>query len=209
MKKLPSKTAVILGTGPSLNLHRRQIQDLSAQGKISVFGVNNTYRDFTLDVLIACDPLWHDRYSPIDIPNCDQWHWDASICSRYGYKYIEGRWGEGLSLDKRYIHYGHSSGYQAIGLATHYGCKTLLLCGYDMRYQKNNRHYFDELSDKPGEYPPELRKYSTFDGLIACYETIAQQTKRPYIINCTPNSALRCFPYFPLSVAVGDNNYYE
>lgn len=158
-----------------------------------LFGVNNTWRDFDLDCWIACDPAWHAVYSPVRL-DCDQWHWDSDVCRRHGYRYIEGRWGDGLSRDKKFIHYGHSSGYQALNLAMHYGCDPILLAGFDMQYAER-RHYFDGLSDQAGEYPAQLRKFSTFDGLIRCYETIAMQQGLPRIINCTPGSALTCFPF--------------
>ena len=119
--------------------------------EIAVFGINNTYLDFDLDVWIACDPHWHDEYSPIP-GDFDKWHWDQSICERYDYKYIEGRWGDGISTDKNYIHYGHSSGYQALGLAAHYGHEEIYLAGYDMSYAPQ-RHYFTGRSGDDGEYP--------------------------------------------------------
>lgn len=184
--------AIILGTGPSLNGQAAKIHELSDSGYM-VFGVNNTYEDFDLDAWVACDPQWHDEYSPV-IGGFDKWHWDKSICDKYGYKYIEGRWGDGLSTDESYIHYGHSSGYQALNLAFHYGASEVFLCGYDMRYQ-GSRHYFDGLSDKDGEYPERLRKYSAFDGLIKQYETIPRVNPGLKIYNCTKGSALTCFPF--------------
>lgn len=188
--------AVVLGTGPSL---ADQAEKIKASG-CKIFGVNNTFNDFDLDVWIACDPAWHNHYSPI-VGDFDKWHWDKSICEKHGYQYIEGRWGDGpnkcsgLSLNPRYIAYGHSSGFQALGLAVHMGCDPIYLAGYDMNYDGKERHYFSELSDKAGEYPDQLRKYSTFDGLILCYEQIAKQTGLPKIINLTHSSGLKCFEF--------------
>jgi hypothetical protein len=162
---------------------------------LRVFGVNNTYNEFDPDVWIACDPKWWAIYGHETLQiDADRWHWDEDICKRYNAMWIEGRWGDGLSTDPSYIHYGHSSGYQALNLAVLYGCNPILLVGYDMRYN-GQRHYFSGLSADDGEYPQALRKYSTFDGLISCYETIAAQDGLPDIINCTPGSALTCFPF--------------
>jgi hypothetical protein len=157
---------------------------------LRVFGINNTYNDFTLDVWTACDPQWwaHYGHEAKDI-DADRWHWDRDICARYDAMHIEGRWADGLSTDPRYIHYGHSSGYQALNLAVLYGCDPILLVGFDMHYNGEQRHYFDGLSNDVGEYPQPLRKWSTFDGLLKCYETIARQPGLPQIINCTPGSA--------------------
>lgn len=196
------KPAIIIGTGPSLNKQKYDIIRLSNEGYM-LFGVNNTYMDFDLDVWIACDPKWHEIYSPVE-GNFDKWHWDRGICEKYGYRYIEGRWQDaengtyGLSRDKSYIHYGHSSGYQALGLAAHYECNNFFLCGFDMHYEGSQRHYFGGLSDNPGEYPERIQKNSTFDGLIKCYETIPKENPELKIYNCTEGSALTCFPFVDL-----------
>lgn len=198
--KFKGYPAVILGTGPSLTNQADKIRELRKQGKIRVFGVNNTFNDFDLDVWIACDPSWHEHYGQIT-GDFDKYHWDEDICQIYGYEYIEGRWGkglnrcDGLSLDPSYIAYGHSSGFQALGLAVHYGCDPIYLAGFDMSYDGGARHYFEGLSDQTGEYPGNLRKYSTFDGLLQCYEQVAKQKGLPKIINLTHSSAFRGFEF--------------
>lgn len=185
--------AIIIGTGPSLTDQKPHIERLQRQG-FKLFGVNNTYMDFDLDVWIACDPKWHKLCSPV-LGHFDKWHWDKSICDRYGYEHIAGIWEDGLSTDKSYIHYGHSSGYQALNLAVHYGASEIYLAGYDMSYKVPKRHYFSGLSGQDGEYPKPLRKHSTFDGLVKCYETIAKQKGLPKIYNATRDSALSCFEF--------------
>ena len=193
---------VILGTGPSL---AEVADDLDG---FMLFGCNDTFRDFDLDVWLACDPKWHAKRGPISLP-CDQWHWDKAICERGGYRYIEGRWFDGLSTDPSWISYGHSSGWQLLNLAVHYitwglAEPPILLVGYDMTYRKGEpRHYFKGLSDTDGEYDGELRKWSLFDkpdgtGLLYDYQHIAKQCERgeiPPIINCTPRSAMQWFPF--------------
>jgi len=184
---------IVLGTGPSLPKMRDAIFEIQAQGAL-VAGVNNTYHDFDLNIWIACDPKWHDCFGRVSIPNCRQYHWKQEICDQYGYEYIEGRWFDGLSTDKSWISYNHSGSAQALNLLVHYGCDPLLLCGFDMSYSAG-RHYFEDLSDIPGEYPKALRKHSGFDGLIKCYDRIAEQEGLPEIINCTEDSALLSFPF--------------
>jgi len=181
---------VVLGTGPSLADVAHQIPQLRDRGAL-IFGINNTFQDFELDVWIACDPQWHLHYGQIQ-GDFDKYHWDRGICERFGYQYIEGRWFDGLSTDKSWIAYNHSSGAQALNLAVHYGCDPILLVGFDMNYQ-GKRHYFDDLSNDAGEYPPELRKHSTFDGLLKCYWHIAEQDGLPRIVNCTEGSAMGFF----------------
>jgi hypothetical protein len=193
--------ALIIGTGPSLKSQIADIYRLKEKG-FKVFGVNNTYKDIPLDCWIACDPQWHQIYSPVE-GDFDRWHWDKSICEKYGYQYIEGRWSYdnekgkgnyGLSADPKFIHYGHASSYQALGIAVHYGATEFYLCGHDMRYS-GQRHYFANLSEDAGEYPKPLRKHSAFDGLIKQYETITRFNPSLKIYNCTKDSDLTCFPY--------------
>lgn len=195
---------VILGTGPSLADVADDLRDAQAAGKVMLFGMNDSYKDFELDVWLACDPKWHQVRGKISLEYCDQWHWDADICAEHGYKFIRGEWLPGLSLDPKVISFGHSSGWQCLNLALHYGCDPILLCGYDMTYRKDEpRHYFKGVSDVDGEYDGELRKWSLFDkpdktGLLYDYKHIADQQDRGElpckIINCTPRSAMKWFP---------------
>jgi len=200
---------VVIGTGPSLSDVADELRQLKAAGRVKLFGINNTYKDFDLDVWIACDPTWHAHYGQV-CGDFDKWHWDAEICHKYGYEFVSGVWLDGLSLDKTKLSLGHSSGWQALQLAVHYGCDKILLVGYDMTYREGeSRHYFS-LSDVKGEYPEPLRKWSLFDkpdktGLLYNYKHIADQCERgelPPIINCTPRSAMHWFPIMPLTEAI-------
>lgn len=207
---------IVLGTGPSLAQSAEAVRKLRSQGAL-IFGVNNTFEDFDLDVWIACDPAWHEHYGQVTGP-FDKWHWDRGICERFGYRYAEGVWlvdgvayprseyvlapgpVGGLWLkDKTRISLNHGSGPQALNLAAHYDCDPILLVGHDFKYEPGKpRHYFSGLSEAAGEYPKEIRKTSAFghdnDGMMGVYKRIAAQPGRPEIINCTPGSALRSFP---------------
>jgi hypothetical protein len=191
--------AIVIGTGPSLADDAEYVRELKRQGRVALFGINNTYKDFDLDVWIACDPKWHEHYGQVEGP-FSKWHWDKDICERYGYRYIEGVWLDGLSLDPTKLSLGHSSGWQALNLAVLNGHDPICLVGYDMTYREGEpRHYFDDLSELNGEYPPELRKWSLFDkpdrtGLLYDYKHIAEQEGLPTIINCTVRSAMKWFP---------------
>lgn len=197
-----TSVGVVIGTGPSLADIADDVRQLKAEGRVKLFGINNTHQDFDLDCWIACDPTWHNHYGRIS-GDFDKWHWDKGICEKYGYRYIEGRWEDGLSTDPNYLSLGHASGWQALNLAVHYGCEKILLVGHDMTYRENEpRHYFTDVSDVAGEYPQSLRKYSLFakpdkTGLLYNYKHIADQAERgeiPPIINCTIRSAMTWFP---------------
>lgn len=199
---------IVIGTGPSLAQQIAHIQRLQAQGA-KLYGINNTFRDFELDTWIACDPAWHQHYGKIDLPGVRQVHWDEDIVDRFGYEFMPGEWLPGLSTDPGTISFGHSSGWQALNLASH-DCDRgdfILLTGYDMTYRPGEaRHYFGDLSEDVGEYPMPLRKFSKFDkgvgdGLLWDYQEIARQAQRgdvPPIYNCTLDSAMRWFPFYDL-----------
>ena len=188
---------LILGTGPSLS----KVAHLIPQFDGLIFGCNNTYQDFDLDVWLACDPAWHAHYGQVS-GSFDAWHWSLEVCEKYGYKHVEGVWMDGLYMaDKSKISLNHGSAPQIINLACNqYECETVVLLGHDFTYAEGQpRHYFDDLSDVAGEYPQPLRKYSKFiknngtDDLLAVYERIALTPGLPRVINCTPGSKLPWF----------------
>ncbi len=211
--------AIVLGTGPSLAGQIDLLIKARKENKIRIFGVNHTWQDLPVDVLICCDPAFHAHYGKIEGPFV-QWYWDKGICDKHGYRYVEGVWlvdGKayprseyitppglvgGLWLeDKTKISLNHCSSAQALNLAVHYDCEPILLVGHDFRYEAHQpRHYFSGLSDVAGEYPPALRKDSKFDkqgqgdDLMRVYQRIADQQGLPPIINCSPGSHLECFP---------------
>jgi hypothetical protein len=176
--------------------------------RLPIFGCNNAYQIAPVRALLACNPEWWDYYYPRDIDlrlgTFSKWTWDQQTADKYGLAHIRGEWGDGLSTDSGVIHYGHSSGYQLIGLALHHGVTEFVLIGYDLRYPVmydgikqvagGDRHYF-------GEYPQELQHWTKFNmgkagelnGLLDCYRTIQPEAYGIRIINCSPGSALDFF----------------
>lgn len=190
--------ALIIGTGYSL---KSQL-DLIPKFDGMLFGPNNTYQDFPLNVWLACDPQWNFYHGQVR-GDFDKWHWDKDICAAFGYEYIEGVWCDGLWLkDRTKISLNHGSAPQLINLACHYGLSEIVLVGHDFHYDAPQRHYFDTVSDKPGEYPEPLRKHSKFikdngqDDLLAVYGRIAKSIEGTgiRIVNATPGSKLTHFP---------------
>ena len=201
------KKAIVLGTGPSLARQRDRILELHSRDEIDIFGVNRTWSDFPLHSWIACDIKFNHVYGPPP-GDFEKYHWDQSLCHAFGYRWIRGKWSPGLSLDPQCIHYGHSSTYQALGIAALGGYQEIYLAGFDMAYiPAAARHYFIDLSNEPGEYPPELRKYSPFEkpkaetghckswSLFQYYDSILEQSLPFKIYNMTEASAYRGFEF--------------
>lgn len=210
------ETAVLIGTGPSLNQSQLEIVKYARMaGKCRVFTINNAYElaDFS-DVHYSGDGSWWQLYYPrredLRRLSAHKYTWYPEVARRFGIRYISGRLkSTGLSFDPSVIHI-NGSGPSSINLAMHYGIKKLLLIGHDMRYASDYdgrnkiigsspRHYFSE-------YPEPLRQWPKvgvgesgpghLDCLIKVYENMVADLKKAGIevINCTPGSALRLFP---------------
>jgi hypothetical protein len=199
---LPSDKGIILATGPSLSAYALHWAKMKQRKGWSLFGINNVYQQVPeLDVFLACNPEWWDQYwtdTRLQNGAYPKWTWDLKTYRRYGgyvkyFNYIDGKWGDSLSKDPEYIHYGHASGYQILGIAYHYGIREFYLLGYDMSYPPGKlRHYF-------GEYPkalyhnPRTGPNGEFIGLIRQFETIDEADLGIKVYNLCPTSALEHF----------------
>jgi hypothetical protein len=208
---LPESTAVILATGPSLTpAVLETARKGQEQGKWSVYGMNHVWRDFpTLDVFLACNKEYYETWwgRGLREHKAERWHWDLDTCIKFGLNYIPGKWKDGFSKDPSCIHYGHSSGFQVPQLAYHRGFRRLLLCGYDMRYAadydgrtrrvgSSPRHYFGEYEDQALNHWPSVKvKDGVHVELIDQFEKVKRINTDVEIINCSPGSAMTCFPF--------------
>lgn len=165
-----------------------------------MLAINDAYRLAPwADALYACDGKW--------------WGWHPSAVAFAGIKitqdlrtaqahagvqYIECVKGDrhsghkqatGLSRAKHKIHGGQNGGYQAINLAYLFGAARIVLLGYDMRDMDRKSHWF-------GDHPNKMPSNGKYLRWIEFYKTIAAQLPELgiEIINCTPGSALKCFP---------------
>ena len=191
-----------LGTGPSFI--PQQVESARRKGFV-LYACNDAFRlapDAAL--LHACNFQWWDvRWPEVkDLPARKTTIFEETA-SRYGIEYVPGRWFDGLS-EAPVVSYGHSAGYQLLNLAYHAKPDRIVLLGYDMRFAgdydgkarrvgSSPRHFF-------GEYPAELQHWPSVkvkDGvhveLLDLYRSVAKQGLVE-IVNCTPNSALDCFP---------------
>jgi hypothetical protein len=156
-------------------------------------------------LLHACNWQWWDaRWEKVkDLP-CEKWTTRKESAEKYGINYIAEVNRPGLSTDPNVLHHGHSSGFQLVGMAFRAGFDRIILLGYDMKFANDYdgrqqmvggcpRHFF-------GEYEPELQHWPSVKvkggvhvELCDLYRSVAEQGLVE-IINCTPGSALTCFP---------------
>lgn len=96
----------------------------------------------------------------------------------------------GLCLEPDGLRTGSNSGYQCINLAFHLGAKRIVLLGFDMKAGKDGKmHWF---GDHPTKTKPNIFK----DNFLKHFPTLVQPLAEEgvEVINCTPGSAIDCFP---------------
>lgn len=191
-KLWPGETFAILGTGPSLTA---DVVD-HVRGKARVIAINAAHELAPwADVMYAADAAYwkHVKGAP------------AFTGLKYSLAREAAQWPDvrvlriagsnGLELDPTGLKTGDQSGYQAINLAVHLGASRILLLGYDMRVVGNRRHFTTNYpSGGSGNYTHWMRH---FDTLVKPLEQLSIE-----VVNCTPNSALKVFPFMPLRDAL-------
>lgn len=95
-----------------------------------------------------------------------------------------------VAFDTRdgYLSTGRNSGYAAVCLAVKRGAKRVYLHGFDMRMVGRQARRF--------EYPKHMNSVPPFQNWIEKFRVLSIELKRRgvTVINCTPGSALNCFP---------------
>ncbi len=188
------ETVVCIASGPSLTLKQVEIaRQAQRAGRCRVIVVNDNYRIANFaDVLYACDERWWDlHFAAI---HASQFRGQLWTCNRlahrkYGITHIHARNAAGLSMWPGVLHHGTNSGYQAIGLAHQFGAARVLLLGYDMQQTDGKTHWF-------GEHPSGLNNAQGIAKWAKQFVALAEQLTIAgvEVINCTAQSALRCFP---------------
>lgn len=195
------QTAVLIASGPSLT--KGQVASAKAawwEGRVRVLGVNDSYKLAPwMEGLYAADPPWwqmhiravRDTYIPMLMSQ------DESACERWGLRHVPGppqarleQSDNGLSLDPSYINFGQNSGFQALNIAYHLGATRILLLGYDMKLGPGGKaHWF-------GSHPAGLCQNDNYERWIPPFKKAAKQLEKAgvEVINCTPGSAIKCFP---------------
>lgn len=96
----------------------------------------------------------------------------------------------GLETDPGYLATGRNGAYQAVNFAIHTGASRIILLGVDCRDGKNGPHWH-------GKHSGALRNpdKSTYGSWIAAWNTMPPALPRGVeVVNCSPGSAVECFP---------------
>lgn len=163
----------------------------------AVIVINTTWRAAPwADVLYACDFAYWNGRDRTDTPRyVDEakagfagqlWTQDVDAAKAYGLRHIRSARGDGLAREVGLINQGANSGYQAIGLAYQAGAARVFLLGYDM----HGEHWH-------GRHPGLLHRSQAFPVFLKNFDRMAADVANLpdfSVVNCTPKSALRCFP---------------
>jgi len=199
----PGATVAILASGPSLT--REDVEFV--RGKVPVIAINATYALAPwADVMYGADAKvfrWYWKKGPAgfeDLP--------LRACSSLKYSLTKGaevygnvtilRRGqrEGLSLNPAILNTGDNSGYQAINFAVLAGASRILLLGYDMQKGPAGEEHWH--ADHPNHSRSPYQKFRVhFNGMIEPLKAAGVE-----VVNCSPRTALTCFPRMPLRKAL-------
>jgi len=102
---------------------------------------------------------------------------------------------QGFDPRPTHLRTGHNSGFAAVHLAIHFGVRRVGLCGFDM-HGKRGEHWFGDHAWRRGYRSRYDLFLNTFKG--AAGEFLA----RAEVVNCSPGSALKCFPFMELREAL-------
>lgn len=191
----PNQTIAIVATGPSLRGAR-----LDGLAKFPVIAVNDSYRLVPFaDILYACDPPWWRYHEFAPGFHGERWtqhqgpkSWPMEAAAN-GLRVIRSAAGHSISTDPGLIFTGWNSGFQALNLAILGGARRILLLGFDMRRDDAASHWF-------GEHPAPLRRSSPYDAFVRAFHNAAAEIEAlgVKVVNCSPTSAITCFPRVPL-----------
>lgn len=194
------ETVALLGSGPSMS------RDVAAtvHGRCRVIAINDQAIDKVVqgklvpalapwaDVLFAADSMWwrlHQQqvaaFKGLKVSR----GWRAPIA---GIHYLLSAGQNGV--DHRPTHLcGLNSGQMAMNLAYHFGVKRILLCGFDC---KAGRWF--------GNHPKPLSNSHHYKLWLNKFDTLASSYKKRgvEVLNCTPGSALKAFPFGDLNKAL-------
>lgn len=208
-RTMEGETAVCIASGPSLcDEDVKYVRDMKAAGKCRIFVCNNNYLKVPdADVLFFCDKtfwLWHalkpefQDFKGPKITLSNEIGEPDIFCMKTGMT-------EGLSFHADMLRTGGNSGYMQINLAFLYGCKRVILLGYDMTTKVikdghgQDKHQIHWFGDHPQATPP------SFFGSVAPHFASMVPDLQEHgleVINCSRISAIECFPKMSLQDAL-------
>jgi hypothetical protein len=195
------QTCVVLASGPSLT--DEQLAAV-ADAHVRVITVNSTVFKYPVDpdVVYAGDFMWwkvNGRDAKMrTFGGADRWTCDRTAAERYGLNWVKGVNALGLGRGP-HIHTNGNSLAQAINLAYLFGCRRILLLGADMKLGPNGERHWHP------DHPSPLMQGQDFSGWLFKFNHLAVDLKKESceVVNCSPGSAMTCFPMSTIEKELG------
>lgn len=142
------------------------------------------------DILVGNDAVWWkliENEAALRFPGIKVCCGDSPIRA---VKSLRNTGVDGFDPDPACVRTGGNGGYTALHIVAHAGAARALLCGFDM----HGEHWHE-----PHRVKNPTRQ--SFERWIVRFNTVA--AKLPLeVVNCTPGSALKCFPFVDLHDAL-------
>lgn len=186
----PDSTVFIIGGGPTVKQ-----MDLDLIKKRRCIGVNNAFElGNWVDVCYFGDCRWWEwnkdklrSYSGLKVTSCNkhikEGGWPGVNQVRRGKP-------KGIDLDPRCLAWNRNSGASAINLAYHFGAKTIILLGFDMKVIDGEHNFHD--SHKKFHVPPKTIYQKRFLPVFKHIRKDADEIGLS-ILNASPDSELDDF----------------
>lgn len=186
-------TVAVLASGPSMS--ERVVETVRAAG-IRAIAINDTHRLAPwADMLYAADEEWW-RIHPEAL---DFRGLLVSVSEIPGVLKLQNSGVEGFEQHQIAVRTGGNSGYQAVHIAIHARAARVLLCGFDMSNRAglhwHGAHAAPLRNTDQGSYSRWTERFAALRGRGA------------EIINCTPQSAITCFPSMDLHEALANEHH--
>ena len=182
-------SVVVVASGPSLTDEQITLIEHSV---VFTIAVNNSYAKLQHpDVVYACDYLWwklNHMKAKQNIPRRQLWTQDRAAAEQFQLSHIQWEGKDGLG--KRGLRVNGNSGAGAINLAYHFGVRRILLIGMDMKLGLNGEKHWHPDHPKPMVQGQQFEEWRKKMGVLAA----DLKTEGVTVVNCTPGSALTCFP---------------
>lgn len=183
------ETVAVLASGPSMT--RAQADQVRAAG-IPAIVVNSTFQLAPwADILYAADAAWWQH-----TPGAKQFEGIKVACEEVrGVHQIDRAGKVGYDDRQDAVHTFGNSGAQAIQIAAKAGAARILLLGFDMQGGHWHGRHPTPLRETMQDIYPIWRDHM---GVLAA----SLKSRGVQVLNCTPGSALKCFPLVTLEDAL-------
>lgn len=174
------ETAVIVASGPTA----AETPIYLARDKAKVIVVKDSWRLAPwADILYGCDGTWWCHHNGVTEFKGQRFTSSPSAAKKF-------------NIDL-FISNGTNSGLRAIYLAERLNASRILLVGFDM-HDRRGTHWHGQSMRNPGQR--EMQIWLDEMNRVACRLT--------NVINCSPDTALTCFPFqsFAKAIEIGNTN---